>query len=55
MTKAEIEEWNKLNEQWGTNIPCPESIELDMEAVAYDLAMGDSFDGAIQRNLVVGY
>ena len=55
MTEADKKYWEELNKQWGTNIPCPTSIDLDMEAVAYDLAMGDSFDGAIQRNLEVSY
>ena len=53
MTREELKYWNELNEMYGLNLEAPESIDLDMDAVEYDMAMGCSFDDAIQRNLEV--
>lgn len=43
----------ELNEMYGTDVPIPDSIDLDLDAVQFDMAMGSSFDDAVQRNLEV--
>lgn len=45
--------WKELNEQWGTDLEIPEGMEEDIEnfsmsAVRYEMAMGSSFDAAVQ-------
>lgn len=50
MTKAEKAYWEELNKMYGLNLECPEDIDMDSNAVAFDMAMGNSFDNASQRN-----
>lgn len=52
------EYWDELNRMWGTDIELPEGIEQDVEHfsmsdVLYDVAMGNSFDNAMQRGMMI--
>lgn len=51
MANAEKVYWNELNKIYGLNIEEFEELKLDMSAAQYDMAMGSSFDDAMQRNL----
>ena len=47
--------WNELNKLYGTDLEMSEEVEanseFDMEAVAFDMAMGKSFDSATQQDM----
>ena len=50
--------WEELNKMYGTDIEMPKALEEDvanfnMSDVAYEMAMGGSFDGAMQKNMEV--
>lgn len=47
------EYWNELNKMYGLDLEMPNEIKLDMSAVQYDMAMGNSFDAAMQNNTEV--
>lgn len=47
------EYWEELNKEYGLDLEMPEELNLDMEAVKYDMAMGMSFDSAMQNNMEV--
>lgn len=53
MTNAEKAYWDELNKMYGLDLEMPEELKLNMSAVQYDMAMGSSFDDAVQRNLEV--
>ena len=53
MTNAEKTYWDELNKMYSLDLEAPEGFKLDMSAVQYDMAMGSSFDNAVQRNLEV--
>ena len=58
MTKAEIKAiWEAYNKEYGLDMEMPEGMEEDienfrMEDVEYEMAMGSSFDDAMQRSMV---
>lgn len=45
------EYWEELNREYGLDLEMPEELNLDMGAVQYDMAMGMSFDAAMQNNM----
>lgn len=52
------EYWAELNEMYGIDIEMPSELENDvanfkMSDVEYEMAMGGSFDGAMQKNMEV--
>ena len=50
------EYWKELNEMYGTNLDFPEGLETEdfsMNDVLFDMAMGETFDGAMQKNMEV--
>jgi transcription elongation factor GreA-like protein len=55
MNETIKEYWEELNNMWGTDIELPEGLEQDIEQslsdVLYDVAMGNSFDNAMQRGM----
>lgn len=45
------EYWNKLNKMYGLELEIPEEIKIDPKAVEYEMAMGKSFDSAVQNKM----
>lgn len=52
MSEAEIRKyWDELNEMYGTEIEMPAEMVLEMSETKRLLAMGYSFDAAMQSNM----
>ena len=57
MSRQEIEAmWKEYNEMYGLDMEMPEGMIEDLENfsmkdVEYEMAMGGSFDGAMQRTM----
>lgn len=50
------EYWAELNKMYGLDMEMPEELEADnfsMSDVEYEMAMGKSFDGAMQSKMEV--
>lgn len=52
------EYWDELNKMYGLDLEMPLGLEEDaenfkMSDVLIEMALGDSFDGAMQRNMEV--
>lgn len=47
------EYWEELNREYGLDLEMPEEIKLDIAAVQNDMAMGMSFDAAMQNNMEI--
>lgn len=52
------EYWDELNKMYGLDLEMPKGLEEDaknfnMKDVEYEIAMGKSFDGAMQRSMEV--
>ena len=43
--------WNELNKMYGLDLEMPEEIKFDAAEFHNDLAMGASFDSAMQKNM----
>ena len=51
-----IKLWNELNEMYGLDLEMPTGLKEDVEnfkmsGVLYEMAMGKSFDSAMQNNM----
>lgn len=43
--------WKELNEMYGLDLEMPKEIKMDPAAVAYEMAMGKSFDSTSQNDM----
>lgn len=56
MSEDIIKLWNELNEMYGLDLEMPTGLKEDVEnfkmsGVLYEMAMGKSFDSAMQNNM----
>ena len=52
MTRKTVEEyWNELNKMYGLDLELPKDFDLNpkTDEIAYEMAMGKSFDNAMQN------
>ena len=40
--------WNELNEMYGLNLEMPKELKISATDVQFDMAMGKTFDSAVQ-------
>ena len=47
------EYWEELNKMYGTDLEMPENIDgiVDMSDIEFDVAMGMSWDAAMQKDM----
>ena len=52
MNNEEIKRyWEELNEMYGTCFDMPDKLEFDEDQFRHDIAMGQTFDAAMQKDM----